>query len=151
MRIVFLVVLITLLSACDSVDRSVNIQVEAPPRNLDTELLTTGKMVYDKHCKHCHGVDGIGSENWQVQGPDGKYPAPPLNGNGHTWHHPKSVLINVIKDGSPGGMGNMPRMRDKVNDAEIEALITWMQSLWSEPAYQTWYRHDLAYRGNQSE
>ncbi|VAW85203.1 hypothetical protein MNBD_GAMMA18-1132 [hydrothermal vent metagenome] len=142
-------VLTTLLSACDSIDTSVNIQVEAPPRNMDAELLTTGKMVYDKHCQRCHGVDGVGSKNWQVQGPDGNYPPPPLNGNGHTWHHPKAVLIGVIKDGSPGGMGNMPRMRDKVNDTEIEALISWMQSLWSEQAYQTWYRHDLAYRGNQ--
>jgi len=150
-RVVFFVVLTTLLLACDSVDTSVNIQVEAPPRNMDAELLTAGKVVYDKHCKRCHGVDGVGSENWQVQGPDGKYPAPPLNGNGHTWHHPKAVLISVIKDGSPGGMGNMPKMRDKVNDAEIEALIIWMQSLWSEQAYQTWYRHDLAYRGNQPE
>ncbi len=148
MRVVFLVVISALLLACDSVDHAnhtSDTQVEPPPRNLAPELLETGKAVYEKHCKQCHGVDAVGSKNWQVQGPDGKYPAPPLNGTGHTWHHPKAVLIGVIKNGSPGGMGNMPAMGDKVSDDEIEALIAWFQSLWSEQAYQIWYQYESAH------
>lgn len=148
MRVVFCAVIAALLLGCDNVSETTNVQIEIPPRNLDAELLTTGKAVYDKQCKRCHGVDGVGSKNWQVQGPDGKYPAPPLNGSGHTWHHPKAIIISVIKNGSPGGMGNMPALGDKVSDAEIEALIAWAQSLWSEKAYQAWYQRDLSYRGN---
>lgn len=145
---VVLVVLMVMLVGCDSAVQSGAVTIPAPPRNMDPAVLAEGKRVYDQHCKRCHLADGAGSKNWQVQGPDGKYPAPPLNGTAHTWHHPKVVLVNVIKDGSPGGMGNMPPLRDKLSDQDVEAVITWFQSLWSEQAYQAWYERDVAHRGH---
>ena len=148
MQVVVLVVLIVMLVACDSAVHTGSVAPTAPPRNMDPVVLAEGKAIYDKHCKRCHLADGVGSKSWQVQGPDGKYPPPPLNGSAHTWHHPKEVLVSVIKDGSPGGMGNMPPLRDKMTDQDIELVITWFQSLWSEQAYQTWYEHDVSHRGH---
>lgn len=148
MRVVVLATLASLLLACDMAGSPSGVVMPVPPRNLDPETLNIGKVVYDKHCKRCHGLDGKGSSNWRAQGPDGKYPPPPLDGTGHTWHHPQVVLVNVIKDGSPGGMGNMPAFRDKISDAEVDAVITWLQSLWSEQAYQEWFQRDISHRGH---
>ena len=145
MQFVFLVIFIVLLAACEGADQSGGVMIPAPPRNMDPAILSKGKAIYDKHCKRCHLTDAVGSAMWEVQGPDGKYPAPPLNGAAHTWHHPKEVLVRVIKEGSPGGMGNMPAMGGKLADQDVEAVITWFQSLWSEQAYQTWYETDMAH------
>ncbi len=144
MRIV-VIILMVLLSGCEISSSPTQYYKQAPPRDMNPVVLAKGKAVYDKHCKRCHGVDGVGSKNWRVQRPDGTYPAPPLNGSGHTWHHPKTILIRVIKEGSPGGMGNMPSFINKVNDEEIDAIIKWAQSLWDEAAYQDWYQRDASY------
>jgi len=144
-RVVVLATLASVLLACDMSGQPAEVLVPAPPRNLDPVLLEQGKGIHDKYCKRCHGANAEGSSKWRAQGPDGKYPPPPLNGEGHTWHHPKAVLTSVIKNGSPGGMGNMPAFRDKLSDADIDAVIIWMQSLWSEQAYQMWYQRDISH------
>ena len=90
-----------------------------------------------------------GAPNWRKSGPDGKYPAPPLNGTGHGWHHPLSILFQVIKKGSPGGQGNMPAWQGKLSDDEIIATIAWFQTKWSPEIYQNWVERDAAARKSQ--
>ena len=41
------------------------------------ELVILGKEVYSGHCAGCHGVDLKGQPNWEMQNPDGTFPAPP--------------------------------------------------------------------------
>ena len=79
-------------------------------------------------------------------GSDGKYPPPPLNGTGHAWHHPLNMLFYTVKNGSPGGQGNMPAWKDKLTDGEIVAAIAWFQSRWNDEIYQAWAQRDLASR-----
>lgn len=114
-----------------------------PPRVTDAAQLALGRKLYLAHCKECHGENAEGHPSWRMQGPDGKYPPPPLDGSGHAWHHPNAVLIDVIKHGSPGGMGNMPGWQDKLSDKEITAVIDWFKSLWSEQAYEVWHQIEL--------
>ncbi len=146
MRVVVLIAVAMMVVACDSTGRSDQEMLQAPPRNMNPVILAQGKALYDENCKRCHLEGGKGSKDWRIQGPDGKYPPPPLDGTAHTWHHPKAVLVSVIKNGSPGGMGNMPPHRDKLSDNDIEAIITWFQSLWTEEAYRAWYGRDMANR-----
>jgi len=108
--------------------------------------VTQGAKVFQENCAACHGKQGNGGANWKQMGTDGKYPPPPLNGTGHSWHHPLNMLFYTVKNGSPGGQGNMPAWKDKLTDDEIVAAIAWFQSRWRDEIYQAWAQTDLASR-----
>jgi len=108
----------------------------------DPAVLEKGKALFGKNCASCHGDRAQGVFNWQKAGPDGKYPPPPLDGSAHAWHHPKATLHDVIRNGTQRIGGNMPPWRDKLNDAEIDAIIAWFQSLWPDEIYAAWAAND---------
>ncbi len=122
--------------------------VVSPPvkRWYDTTQVGRGAQVFQETCAACHGKQGEGAPSWRKLGPDGKYPAPPLNGTGHAWHHPLKVLFRVIKKGSPGGLGNMPAWDGKLSDEEMIAAIAWIQAQWSEDIYSAWIQRELISR-----
>jgi len=113
--------------------------MKVPERKYEPEKLALGNQVYDLHCKSCHGVGGEGNQNWRKRDANGKFPPPPLNGTGHTWHHPVSVLKGQIENGGIENGGTMPAFGDKLNEKEIEAVISWIQSKWPENVYNAWY------------
>lgn len=144
---------VVLLGGCDSRDeagRSVedgerhqNLQRAAvPPRVSVPAVLARGRQLFAQNCAACHGADAQGDPNWRFRGPDGKFPPPPLNGTGHSWHHPRAWLRQMIKSGSPPGQGNMPAWGNTLSDQDIEAIIAWFQSLWPEPVYEAWVQID---------
>lgn len=113
------------------------------------QQVNQGARVFQENCAACHGKQAEGAPDWRNVGPDGKYPAPPLNGTGHGWHHPLSVLFQVVKKGSPGGFGNMPSWGEKLSDDEIIAAIAWFQSKWPDRIYAAWMQRELASRGQK--
>ncbi|WP_275098537.1 c-type cytochrome [Sedimenticola hydrogenitrophicus] len=113
------------------------------------DQVSAGARVYQENCAACHGKLAEGADNWRKAGPDGKYPAPPLNGSGHAWHHPLKILFHTIKNGSPGGQGNMPAWAGKLTDDEIIAAIAWFQSKWPQEIYQSWVQRDAAAQANR--
>ncbi|MDF1528729.1 MAG: cytochrome c [Sedimenticola sp.] len=113
------------------------------------EQVSAGARIYQTNCASCHGKRAEGAENWRKAGPDGKYPAPPLNGTGHAWHHPLNILFHTVKNGSPGGQGNMPAWGEKLSDEEIISVIAWFQSKWPREIYQNWVQRDAAARSNR--
>lgn len=125
------------LAGCDSGAQA----VAAKSRGATAQKVAEGERLYQANCAECHGKAAQGAFDWRRRLPDGSFPPPPLNGSGHAWHHPKPMLHNVIKHGSPGG-GKMPAWKDKLNDAQIEAVIAWFQSLWPEPIYEAWAERD---------
>jgi mono/diheme cytochrome c family protein len=110
----------------------------------DPALVARGGELFRQHCAACHGEKAQGAFNWQKAGPDGKYPPPPLNGTAHAWHHPMAALKRTIRDGTQRLGGNMPGWRDKLSDADIEAIIFWFQSFWHDELYQAWQHMDQA-------
>ena len=111
----------------------------APLRTQEPGQLSLGEGVFQQHCSRCHGENAQGATNWHKPGDDGFYPAPPLDGSGHAWHHSQAVLKSVIINGSPQGKGKMPAWKNKLTDKEIDAVIAWFQSLWPQPVYDAWY------------
>lgn len=111
-------------------------------RRVKFSTVQNGFKLYRANCAACHGDQGQGVPNWKQAGPDGKYPPPPLNGTGHTWHHPMPVLVRTIKDGTQRIGGKMPPWRDKLTDDDIIAIIVWFQSRWPDELYQAWARMD---------
>ncbi|MCH9758987.1 MAG: cytochrome c [Proteobacteria bacterium] len=107
-------------------------------RGYSAAQVAAGEAVFTKNCLVCHGVNGEGTANWQKPNADGTYPPPPLNGTAHTWHHPFSVLKQTIKKGGVPLGGQMPAFEDTLSDEEIENVIFYVQSQWSDKIYQTW-------------
>ena len=110
-----------------------------PPKETDAATLAMGEKIYRDNCAKCHGNDAQGDPQWRKVGADGQYPPPPLNGTGHSWHHSRAVLHDIIKNGSPPGQGNMPAWGGKLSDAQIDAVISYIQSLWPDDVYAAWY------------
>lgn len=107
-----------------------------------SERARQGATLYAANCAVCHGARAEGASNWQKPGADGKYPAPPLNGTGHAWHHPLAVLKTTIKGGTLRLGGSMPAWGDKLSDEDIEAIIAWFQSHWPAEIHQSWLAMD---------
>ena len=105
-----------------------------------------GGRVFQQNCAVCHGKQGEGALDWRQLGADGKYPAPPLNGSGHAWHHPLKMLFHTVKNGSPGGQGGMPAWGEKLSNDEMIAAIARFQSKWPEQIYSTWMQREIASR-----
>ncbi|MGM0594188.1 MAG: c-type cytochrome [Pseudomonadota bacterium] len=136
---------LVLLSAC-SEQGAESGAAEASPttggaaRAFDASTVALGGRLYKQNCATCHGSEGEGAPNWRQRDAEGRFPPPPLNGTGHTWHHPMRVLREVITHGSPGGQGNMPAWGNRLSPVEIDAIIAWFQSKWPDQAYDAWAR-----------
>lgn len=104
----------------------------------DPEMIARGARIYRENCARCHGERGEGAPNWRQRRPDGKWPPPPLNGTGHTWHHPLAALRMTIRNGTLAIGGSMPPWKDKLSDEDIDAVIAWFQSQWPDEVYQAW-------------
>ena len=97
-----------------------------------------GKQVYNKSCVGCHLTEGKGNPNWKTPLPSGQFLPPPLNGEGHTWHHPRSFAINQVKYGTIDKGGAMPAHSKILNDKEIIAVVAYVNSLWPDNIYNRW-------------
>jgi len=122
-------------------DNNKSVDPESVHTVLDAQI-SRGRQLYLKNCTVCHGINGEGSPDWRKRSADGTYPAPPLNGTGHAWHHPKKVLVNTIKNGTAKLGGKMPAWRDRLSDQDIDDIIVWFQSQWPDQIYEAWQRMD---------
>lgn len=132
---ILLGMLLTLLAACSKTE-------QASGRITDKSVLAKGKQIFQANCATCHGKQAEGAPNWRQRLPNGKLPAPPLNGSGHMWHHPMNALRYTIKNGTIKLGGMMPAWKDKLSDEDITAVIAWLQSLWSDEIYNHWKEID---------
>ena len=97
----------------------------------------SGRTLFVTNCAGCHGAVGEGQPNWHVRNADGSLPAPPLNGDGHTWHHSDGLLYRIVRDGGaelavPGFKSVMPSFSETLSHQEIVAVLTYVKSLWTD-------------------
>ena len=99
-----------------------------------------GRALYARHCAACHGADLEGAPDWQRPGPDGRYPAPPHDETGHTWHHGDVMLLDYTRRGGQAYLDDlgvvfdsgMPAFGDILSDDEIRAILAFIRSTWPE-------------------
>lgn len=103
----------------------------------DAAVLQRGEQLYRSLCASCHGANLEGQANWRERGPDGRLPAPPHDENGHTWHHPDEVLLQLTKEGVAKAAGlpdyatHMPVYDGALSDEDIVAVLSWIKSRWT--------------------
>jgi mono/diheme cytochrome c family protein len=104
----------------------------------DARQVALGAIVYRDHCASCHGANLEGQPNWMSRKPDGRFPAPPHDETGHTWHHPDETLFDLTKLGlkpplAPAGyQSDMPAFGPVLTDEQIWAVLAFIKSRWPE-------------------
>lgn len=101
------------------------------------EVISQGRQVYVDQCAACHGANLEGQPDWRSPLPSGRFPAPPHDASGHTWHHPDDVLFRIVKEGTAAIVGggyesDMPGFADVLSDAEMRAVLDYIKSTWPE-------------------
>ncbi|MDA0688527.1 MAG: cytochrome c [Proteobacteria bacterium] len=98
-----------------------------------------GRQVFADNCALCHGNAAQGlHEDWRQRLADGSFPPPPLNGSAHAWHHPLSVLLQVINEGGVPLGGQMPGFAEQLDEEQKLAAIAFFQNFWSDEIYANW-------------
>ena len=121
MKNLLFIPLIILLGGCNPEEKNKN----------SGSMVLLGENIYNKNCLSCHGPKGQGlAKDWKVKDENGNYPAPPLNGTAHTWHHSPEQLLYTINKGGVEMGGQMPAFEKRLTEEEKKALIEYMYSLW---------------------
>ena len=103
-----------------------------------------GQTIFQANCAVCHGAGGEGQPDWHVKKPDGILPAPPLNGDGHTWHHGDGTLYTYVSRGGkfyespdiPSFKSGMPGFGEILSHEEVIAVIEYLKILWGDKVSQ---------------
>ncbi|MCW9023118.1 MAG: cytochrome c [Gammaproteobacteria bacterium] len=107
------------------------------------EQAVKGNQLFQTNCASCHKSDASGAENWRKTDANGKLPPPPLNGTAHAWHHPLPIMRRTVYFGGAPVGGSMPGFSDKLSKDDIDSVLAWVQSHWSDEIYNMWYRKNI--------
>lgn len=125
------------LSSCNE-EQATSVDVDADRWYSDSQQ-ARGAEVFASNCAQCHGSEAQGLvADWRQKQEDGSFPPPPLNGSAHAWHHPQSVLMQVIDNGGTAFGGKMPEFATVLEQADKLSAIAYFQSFWSDEIYQQW-------------
>ena len=110
------------------------------PTASPTPAVRSGQEVFASTCAACHGANGEGQPNWHIRNENGTLPAPPLNGDGHTWHHADGLLYRIVSQGGkfqetpevPSFKSAMPAFGELLSHEEIVATLEYVKSLWGD-------------------
>ncbi len=95
------------------------------PALAQEDLFQKGKEVFETegNCVDCHRQNG--------QGLPGTFPA--HDGNPFVVGPPKPVIATVL-NGRKGNLGEMPSWKDKLDDTQVAAVVTYIRHAWSNKA-----------------
>ena len=112
-------------------------------RNYTAEQMIAGQAIFEKNCQVCHGQYARGeSKDWQTARDDGTFPAPPLNGTAHAWHHSSKALLGTIDRGGVPLGGRMPPFKNVLTKEQKLAVLAYIQSRWPDEVYQAWAKNN---------
>ena len=139
--VVVLILASVSLTACAS-STGESIQTSGSDSTVDAPR--TGRELFASNCAACHGAAGEGHPDWRIKNADGTLPPPPLNGDGHTWHHADGLLYRIVSQGGksleipgdPSFKSAMPAFGDLLSHEEIIEVLAYVKSLWGDKTAQ---------------
>ena len=87
------------------------------------DLLQKGKGIFAENCADCHRLNG--------RGLPGTFPA--HDGNPFVVGPPEPIIATVL-NGRHGNLGQMPAWKDKLNDSQIAAVVSYIRHAWNNQA-----------------
>jgi mono/diheme cytochrome c family protein len=95
------------------------------PALAQDDLFQKGKAFFETegNCVDCHRLNG--------KGLPGTYPA--LDSDPFVVGDPKPVIATVL-NGRKGQLGEMPSWKDKLDDTQVAAVVTYIRHAWSNKA-----------------
>lgn len=87
------------------------------------DLFQKGQAVFAGTCADCHRLNG--------RGLPGTFPA--HDGNPFVTGKPAPVIATVL-NGRKGNLGQMPSWKDKLDDQQVAAVVTYIRQAWSNMA-----------------
>jgi mono/diheme cytochrome c family protein len=126
-----LIACVLVVAACDRASAP-----KAVLRPDDPQVTALGKRIYEAHCARCHGSRLEGQPRWRERDAAGRFPAPPHDASGHTWHHPDDLLFRITKHGLAKAANlkdydsAMPAYEGVLTDPEIVAVLSWIKAQW---------------------
>ena len=90
---------------------------------VSSDLFRQGQAVFEDNCAQCHRTNG--------EGLPATFPA--LKKNSFVLGDPQPVIATVL-NGRKGTLGQMPTWKDKLNDQQIAAVVTYIRQAWSNHA-----------------
>lgn len=111
---------------------------------LPNSVASQGESIFRANCAVCHGAQGQGQPNWRIRNPNGTLPPPPLNGDGHTWHHSDGLLYQIVSQGGaifqspaqPKFKSGMPAFGQQLSHQEVIAALNYIKTLWGDKMFQ---------------
>jgi mono/diheme cytochrome c family protein len=97
-----------------------------------------GARIFKRDCASCHGKNAQSTPDWKKADKRGNYPAPPLDGSAHSWHHDLSALRSTIEIGGVPLGGTMPAFKGKLNSKQRDSVIAHFQDFWPNDIYGKW-------------
>jgi len=77
----------------------------------------SGESVYQMYCVSCHGTDGKGNRGYAADFVNDK----------ERMSKSDEELLNSIRDGFRGTMGQMPRWKNKLSEKEIISVLKYIR------------------------
>ena len=94
----------------------------------DARLVAMGREIYAKACANCHGANLEGQPGWRTN----RALAPAHDETGHTWHHPDTMLLRVVRNGTVQMGGTMPAFKGVLTEEEMLGVLSFIKSRWPQ-------------------
>ena len=90
-----------------------------------TQSVTTGRALYNKNCRHCHGLKGLGDGPLAPKNPK------PSNLTDGTWDHGSTdgEIYAVIWNGAPAKDSEMKPMKGTLREMDVWHIVNFIRSI----------------------
>ena len=91
--------------------------------------ITAGRALYNKNCRHCHGLKGIGDGPLAPKNPK------PSNLTDNTWDHGGSdgEIFAIIWNGAPAPNSEMKPTKGTLTEKNVWDIVNYLRTLGPKP------------------
>lgn len=91
--------------------------------------INAGRALYNKNCRHCHGIRGTGD------GPLAPSNPRPANLTDDKWDHGSSdgEIFAIIWNGAPAPKSEMKPMKDTLTERNVWDIVNFLRSIGPKP------------------